>query len=340
MAMAMGRYGLSCLLAVALGCGLVACGDDDDGTAVDAGPDGSISGSGASGRGGSGGKGGSSGTAGVSGTGTPAGTGGSAGSAGTMAMPPLECGNDTCPALEPGSAMLGVTQCCTDSDECGVKTPLAASCLPMDSPGGVDPSCPIFEVMGGMLTWYGCCTPAGTCGAQAGGNLGCIPNAELMAAEQSCTYDPANTCERLVDVACDGAEDCPGQKCCAVYQGGYRKFECADDCAVADAPPSVYSSEACHPGESCTVAVYSCFQNTMILPDYLFRCRDTGEAPVNTGGSVLANEINCGDAVCGANQKCCISVPGQAVCTPKDQPCKCVPEGVDVDAGVEDAGQQ
>jgi len=341
MAMAMGRYGLSCLLAVALGCGLVACGDDDDGMPVDAGPDGSVSGTGGGGRGGSGGRGGGGGTAGGAGT-TTAGVGGTAGSAGTMAMPPFECGNDTCTPLAPGSAMLGVTQCCTTANECGVKTPLAANCLPENSPGGADPSCPNFEVTGAMvpLTYYGCCTPAGTCGAQAGGTVGCVPNSELMAAEKSCTYDPANTCTRMVDVACDGAEDCPGQKCCAVYQSGYRKFECADDCAAADMPmvTGVTSSEACHPGESCTVAGYTCNEMPMFLPDYLFRCRDTGTAPVNTGGSVLANEINCGDAVCGAGQKCCISVPGQAVCMPKNMPCRCVPEGVEFDAGVDDAG--
>jgi hypothetical protein len=336
--MAMGRYGLWCLLAVALGCGFSACGDDDDdGTPVDAGPDGNVAGNGGSGRGGTGGRGGAAGASGASGTGMTAGAGGSAGSAGTMAPPPLECGNDTCEPLGAGSAMLGVTQCCTADNECGQKTPLAANCLPLNSPGGVDSSCPIFEVMSGMttITWYGCCTPAGTCGAQAGGALGCIPNGELMAAEQSCTYDPANTCTRLVDVACDGAEDCPGQKCCAVYQGGYRKFECGDDCTVADAPPRVYSSEACHPGESCTVDGHTCLQNLMILPDYLFRCRDTGEEPVNTGGSVLANEVNCGESVCGNGQKCCISIPGQAVCVPKNQPCSCVPEGADFDAGTD-----
>ena len=156
----------------------------------------------------------------------------------------------------------------------------------------------------------------------------------------ACTYDATNTCTRIVDVACDGAEDCPGQKCCAVYQGGYRSFECADDCAAADMPmvTGVYSSEACHPGESCSVDGYTCFENTMLLPAFLFRCRDTGTEPVDTSGSVQANEINCGAAVCGTGQKCCISVPGEATCQPKDKPCKCVPEGVEFAAGVDDAG--
>ena len=44
-------------------------------------------------------------------------------------------------------------------------------------------------------------------------------------AEQSCTYDPNNTCQQLIDVACDGAEDCSnGQMCCGHYNGGYREF--------------------------------------------------------------------------------------------------------------------
>jgi hypothetical protein len=332
----MRRYAFLYLLALALGCGLVACGDDDDGTPVDAGPDGQVGGSGESGRGGTG-AGARGGNGGTGGTGTPAGTGGSAGSAGTTAPPPLMCGTESCPALPAQSAMLGITQCCTTDTKCGLMTPLSASCLPLNQPGGIDPSCPAF--MGAMTNYQGCCTPAGKCGALAGGMLGCIPNADLMAPDQACTYDPNNTCTRLVDVACDGAEDCPGQKCCAVYQGGYRKFECGDDCAAADAPPMIYSSEACHPGESCTVAGYTCLQNLMILPDYLFRCRDMGEEPANLTGSTAANEVNCGTSVCGSGQKCCISVPGQAVCVPKAQACSCVPEGVDFDAGVEDAGK-
>ena len=333
----MGRYGLSYLLVLALGCGLVACGDDDDGTPVDAGPDGSQAGTGESGRGGSSGSSaGKGGMGGSAGAGTGAGTGGSSGSAGTPAMPPLECGGTECPALDPQSAMLGISACCTDDNGCGLMTGLSPNCLPRNAPGGVDSSCPIFQSMNGMfnITYFGCCTPAGKCGALAGGSLGCIPNAELMAADQSCTYDAQNTCTRIVDVACDGAEDCPGQKCCAVYQGGYRKFECGDDCSVADAPPAVYSSEACHPGDTCSVDGYSCFQNLMILPDNLYRCRDTGEAPVRTDTSTAANEVNCGDTVCGSGQKCCISIPGESVCVPKSRNCPCVPEGGDVDGGM------
>lgn len=329
----MGRSGLSYLLVLALGCGLVACGDDDDGTPVDAGPDGSPVAGSAAGRGGVGGSSAGTGAAGgTAGAGTGGSSAGTGGSAGTMAMPPLECGDTECPALDPMSAMLGVTACCTADNGCGLMTMLAPGCLPRNSPGGVDSSCPMY--MSGMVNWFGCCTPEGKCGAMAGGTLGCVPNSSLMAADQNCNYDPQNTCTRIVDVACDGAEDCPGQKCCAVYQGGYRKFECADDCAVADMPPQVYSSEACHPGEACSVAGYSCFQNLMILPDYLFRCRDTGDAPANTSGSTAANEINCGDAVCGAGQKCCISVPGEAVCVPKARNCPCVPEGGELDGGM------
>lgn len=338
--MAMGRNGLSWVLVLALGLGLAACGDDDDHPTADAGPDGSVAGNG--GKGGSSGKGGAGGSTagkgGMGGSAGAAGSAGSAGSAGTMAPPPLECGSETCAAIDPMAAGIGVTACCTSDNKCGLKTPLTTNCLPANGPGGVDLSCPTYDVMG-AITWYGCCTPAGTCGAEAGGNFGCIPNDELMAPAQSCNYDPQNTCERLIDVACDGNEDCPGQKCCGVYDSGYRKFVCADDCAASQQAEGGTWSEACHPGESCTTDGYSCYQNTDYLPDFLFRCRDTGMDPVNTGGSVSANEVNCGDSVCGAGKKCCVSVPGQAVCVPKDQDCTCVPEGADFDAGTEDAGK-
>ena len=54
-------------------------------------------------------------------------------------------------------------------------------------------------------------------------------------------------------------------------------------------------------------------------------------------GSTAAGEINCGENVCGSGEKCCISVPGLAVCVPESQSCTCVTTEPD-DAGTEDAG--
>jgi hypothetical protein len=318
---------------ICVGAMLNACGDDDDGGDDDA-DAGGRDGGGESGRDG----GPSAGTGGSGGAGGTGGTGGAGGTGGTVA-PPVECGGQTCmPPM--GGAMLG-TACCTPDDACGIDTALAPGmCLPANAPGGIDPSCPSYDVMG-FLTWYGCCTPDGECGA-LGGELGCVPNASLMAAPQSCTYDPNNTCTRLFEVTCDGAEDCSGeQKCCGHYDGGYRKFVCADDCAAEQTEQGGTWSEACHPGDTCETpdggAAYMCLANTEFLPDYLFRCRDTGTEPVEAG-STAAGEINCGDAICGAGEKCCISDPGLAVCVPEAQACTCVTEVPD-DAGTDnDAG--
>jgi hypothetical protein len=313
---------------------LAACGDDDDGDdGSDAGLDGGESGSGGSRAGnGGGGNGGSSGSSGSS---------GASGMGGSVAPPPVECGGQTC--MPPsGGGMLG-TPCCTEEDTCGLQTMLAPGmCLPANAPGGIDESCPPYDVMG-FLTWYGCCTPDGECGALAAGSLGCVPNSSLMVAPQSCEYDPNNTCTRLFEVTCDGAEDCgDGQECCGHYDGGYRKFVCADDCAAEQAEQGGTWSAACHPGDECATpdggaAEYMCLANSEFLPDYLYRCRDTGTEPTEAG-STAAGEVNCGDAVCGAGEKCCISVPGLAVCVPSAQECTCVPEGTDLDAGTADAG--
>jgi hypothetical protein len=101
------------------------------------------------------------------------------------------------------------------------------------------------------------------------------------------------------------------------------------------------SSEICHPGDACAYAgpadggtPYECLQNTMFLPDYLFRCRDTGDAPVKTNLNTQAGKINCGDAVCGSGEKCCISNPGLPKCTPVDEPCRCTPGCPENDGGL------
>lgn len=77
----------------------------------------------------------------------------------------------------------------------------------------------LLIVLADLVTWPGCCTPEGQCGAlDSSGTLGCIPNASLMmVAPQACDYDPNNMCTSIVQVTCDGAEDCPGQQCCGHY---------------------------------------------------------------------------------------------------------------------------
>jgi hypothetical protein len=258
----------------------------------------------------------------------------------------ITCGDTLC-ELPMEVASLGVQPCCTDDDACGELTPLApGSCLAIGQPGGLDPTCPDYEIMG-FTTWPGCCAPGGQCGAYSAGasGLGCVPNGDLGQPEQSCEYDADNVCRRLLDVECDGPEDCPrGQMCCGEFSfsGGYRSFSCQDDCLALDAQGDAAWSEICHPGQPCAMEGYECRARTGYLPDFLYRCRMDGTEP-GAAGSTEKDEVNCGDAVCGANEKCCISAPeGAPYCGPKDEPCLCNQDGRhspdDGDAGTDDAG--
>ena len=257
---------------------------------------------------------------------------------------PVVCGDETCATVGPQAAAMGVSACCLEDDGgCGIQTSLSGNTgLPQGAPGGADATCPDL-VVPGEADWVGCCTPEGQCGALDSGDdgLGCVDNMNFMQPEQSCTYDPDNTCQRLVEVNCDGAEDCPGdQVCCGRWQEGYRGFTCEDSCEAAedaDDGGGIWS-EACHPGESCSVDGFSCLQNLDYLPDFLFRCRDTGEEP-GSAGSPAAGEVNCGPQVCGRGEQCCLSEPGEPACVAGDTPCSCNP-GVDDsnDGGMADDG--
>jgi hypothetical protein len=219
--------------------------------------------------------------------------------------------------------------------------------------------------MGFPLSFGGCCTPEGTCGVldDSEGGFGCIPASSLPMLDAdagtdgplNCDYDPAETCNRIIEAHCDGPEDCSGgQQCCGEFSGGgYASFTCQDNCVELTAEGDVWS-EICHPGQSCDpplpppdggmpptmntlpdggIAPYECRMNTTYLPGFWFRCRDTGEEPPSEAGSTAANEINCGDGVCGAGEKCCYSLEpsaeitgGVAHCVQADEPCTCQPQ--------------
>lgn len=281
----------------------------------------------------------------------------------TPPVPPVmtgvTCGTTTCMPTS-GQAMLGGTSCCrgANMDECGLMTALIpGSCMELGQPGGVDPTCPSYDVMNlGFLLWPGCCTPAGTCGAldSSMDGLGCIPNADIGLAEQTCTYDPNNTCTGLLPVACDGPEDCAaGEYCCGEYAGGgYVELTCRESCSAMEAAPDggmavdtgvptggVWS-EICHADQVCEVPNYTCMSNTDYLPAFLARCRDTGVDPPSSG-STAAGEINCGDAVCGSGEKCCISLPeGDPYCADLGDTCYCNAGGTlgGDDGGSDDGG--
>jgi len=282
------------------------------------------------------------------------GTGGSSGSGGvggTPPPPPVMCGTNSCTAPE-GSAAYGIFACCLPDNACGLQTPLAEDCLPPDAPGGLDPSCPDFSM--DPISLRGCCAANGKCGGLDTANLGCIPGDKIGLPDQACTFQPDNNCVAIIAVNCDGPEDCgSGQQCCGRYNGGsYDKFICATSCDDAANAEAGTWSEICHPGQACTNPDYSCAA-IQYLPDFLYRCRDTGTLLCGQPNAVMdacveavtsgPDEITCGDIKCGAAEKCCIRLTGEDAprepyCAPADSACQCVTESANTDGGTSDSG--
>jgi hypothetical protein len=130
---------------------------------------------------------------------------------------------------------------------------------------------------------------------------------------------------------------------------GYNKFGCADTCGAGQggAPnamaPLVF--ELCHAGDTCEDSTAQCLTSPF-LPASLSRCLPMqlmGMAmggPPNTSLGKGAERINCGDAVCGAGEQCCVREPLVPYCAPAGTTCKCdyvPPEGGVPEAGVPDS---
>jgi hypothetical protein len=279
--------------------------------------------------------GGTGGKAGSGGTGGSRASGGTGGSVATV-----ECGGETC-TVPAQAGMLGITACCADVDGgevCGLLTPLASGCVVGDPNAGLDPSCPDIETP--VSTLPGCCRSDGQCGGLNAALGGCAAAADLGGTAQACTYDPNNICTSLLEVPCDGPEDCPsGQRCCGTYGGaGYSRIECLASCAATgDGGPGGTVLEICHPGATCEDSTYTCQTSDIgALPDFLFRCYSQGVDPTTTPPSTAADEVNCGASTCGAGEKCCLREPSDPYCAPMGQDCTCavpMPDGGGAEAG-------
>lgn len=158
----------------------------------------------------------------------------------------------------------------------------------------------------------------------------------------NCSTPREPECSITSAFECDGNEDCPGSQVCCGYTGQaavYERSTCKDTCDAETFPDAGagFVSEFCHPDDTCPVEGHSCLQSTF-LPDFLYRCRDTGLSPEKTG-STAAGEVNCGDSVCGSGQKCCVRAPKDPYCAPVAEECSCDYEAVPGnDAGTEDGG--
>jgi hypothetical protein len=243
------------------------------------------------------------------------------------------CGGETC---DLGATGMFATACCTDDDACGMESPIASGCIALDQPGGIDAACEGFAVMG--FTLPGCCGENG-CGALLGAGT-CASNEQLGLDPVECDFDPNNTCTALMDVPCDGSEDCPsGQQCCGRVDGTtYTEIGCFDSCegAAADAGMGTLYLELCHAGDTCTNTAYSC-GTSQYLPQYLLRCYETAGDPAATL-SDAADEINCGDTTCGTGETCCIRSPKEPYCAPAGEDCVCTPASELPDGGADGGG--
>jgi hypothetical protein len=192
---------------------------------------------------------------------------------------------------------------------------------------------------------------AGSAGTAGRGGAGGASGAAGAAGATACTV--------AVATECDGAEDCPsGQHCCGEYNnGGYDKFGCYDSCAAAgDAGAGMGAPmmmgpilfELCHVGDTCEDSTAQCLTSPY-LPSSLSRCLPSMLMGSTMGGTPdmslgkAADKINCGEAVCGAGEECCVRQPLAPYCAPKGTTCGCthtagegggVPEGGTPDASV------
>ncbi len=158
----------------------------------------------------------------------------------------------------------------------------------------------------------------------------------------------ATMCTVAVATACDGPEDCStGQRCCGKYQQGYVEFGCFDSCSAlqGDAQPGpggggAFWFELCHPGDVCEDTTAQCLTSTF-LPKTLSRCLPSMLMMAAMGGPPDASlgkgksQINCGAAVCGSSEECCLRQPLAPYCAAKGQACDC---NVSDAGGAPDAG--
>jgi hypothetical protein len=247
------------------------------------------------------------------------------------------CGSQLCEP--PAASPLDPEGCCGDAGSCGRTTRFTrASCLATNGPGAPTLECPPLDIVGGPLL-QGCCTPEGTCGIfDRFGDLGCIPASALGREAVSCQTPVEPSCRHIVEVPCDGPEDCgPGLQCCGrVADDHWDGFGCFPDCrSVQDGRNSVWLP-LCHPGQPCDEPTHECAAATA-LPAPLARCHVGG---LNAGPPRAPTPgILCGELTCHDGEKCCLAPPLPPHCSPTHANCACTPAGLG-DAGTDrnDAG--
>jgi hypothetical protein len=202
------------------------------------------------------------------------------------------CGDAAC--TEPSAGVLAEAACCLPSGGCGLQSlVLDTACLPRAPARGADPSCPPRSFSGGN-TLAGCCGENGRCGVlDSDGELGCVPTAADAA---TCVYNAGNDCTSVVELPCDGPEDCEtGRVCCGrAHRGRYDAFGCFPSCEIIDDHGGFWL-EICHPRHACLNPKFSCVPDEQ-LPSFLARCREPAPPRVTDAGSPSDADASIADA--------------------------------------------
>ena len=117
-----------------------------------------------------------------------------------------------------------------------------------------------------ILMLLGCRTPPladGDAGFVACGSARCsLAAGELCCDDYQSPPTCTTSCPATFDgLACDGPEDCPGQKCCgSVDSDGATRSACATTCAQGPA------SALCHADSDCGMGLRCCPVNPDLYP--------------------------------------------------------------------------
>lgn len=194
---------------------------------------------------------------------------------------PTVCGDARCPEPSTRGPLANVA-CCLADDTCGIRAGvLSTVCATKHAAGGIDLACPTRSLPG-AVTLQGCCRPEGRCGVMdPAGELGCVSEGSDAS---TCEFHADNDCTSIVELPCDGPEDCAaGQVCCGRAQSDhFDRFGCFASCAgIVDGQSGVWF-EICQPGRPCLDPHLECRQAPE-LPPFLAHCRDPEPPPVAHG---------------------------------------------------------
>lgn len=244
---------------------------------------------------------------------------------GTYPVPEVVCGGAVCPGPD-AEARLDESPCCLPDDTCGMRArDLGAACHHVRQPGSVDLTCPELLLLSGR-SLQGCCSPSGICGYyDFEGSLGCVTDTVLP--DAATCVPSGNACTSIIELPCDGPEDCAGGSVCCGHlsENRYDRFRCSPTCEELSHDHRGPWLEICHVGETCQNPQYRC-GTSPDLPSFLARCYldDLFEAgAASPDASLGGSGVACDTVECGSLEKCCLRKEEPSSCAPQGAVCTC-----------------